>query len=243
MTTGAAIRQALAFLSPVVPPEGAPTSEALSWFPTVGIAIGGTEGALWRSARRRWPPLPAAALTVGADVALTGALHLDGLADTVDGLFAHVPSKDRRSIMADPSIGTFGAVALCLAIVGRTAALSALDTSPLLLAALACGSRSAMAVAIGFLPYAQETGLASVFASSDGRRRGRRAGLAGFGVALALGALAARRRGVLAIGSGTLAAGGVLVVGQRRLGGYTGDVLGAAGTAFEVAGLLAAAGC
>jgi adenosylcobinamide-GDP ribazoletransferase len=243
MTAGAAIRQALAFLSPVVPPGGAPTPEALSWFPAAGIAIGGTEGALWRSARRRWPPLPAAALIVGADVALTGALHLDGLADTVDGLFAHQRSKDRRSIMADPNIGTFGAAALGLAIVGRTAALSAVDASPLLLAALACGSRSVMAAAIGFLPYALEAGLVSAFASPDGRSRGRRAGLVGLGIALALGALAARRRGVLAVGSGALAAGAVLVVGQQRLGGYTGDVLGAAGTTFEVVGLLAAARC
>ncbi len=240
MSPGAALRGAFAFLTPVFPPRPA-TPEAVGWFPVVGAAIGAVEGLLWRSVRRRWPPLPAAGLIVGADVALTGALHLDGLADSADGLFAHVLSKDRLAVMTAPDLGAFGATALGLALLGRTAALSALDASPPLLAALACGSRSVMALAIGCLPYARETGLVSAFCSTDGRRRARRAGLAGLAAALGLGALAAGGRGAVSVGSGSLAASAVLVLARRRLGGYTGDVLGAAGTVFEITGLLTAA--
>lgn len=238
--TRTALQEAVAFLTALPAPRSAPTPEALAWFPAAGAAIGAAEGALWRLARRLLPDLPAAVLAVLADAVITGGLHLDGLADAADGLFAHAPSKDRLDIMSAPDIGAFGTVALGLALIGRSAALASLEPSPLLLAALACGSRSAMATSIGCLPYARAAGLASAFAGPGGRRRALRSGLGGLGLAAAMGALAAGRRGLLAVGSGAVAAGAVLLAAKKRVGGYTGDVLGAAGSAFEVAGLLAA---
>ncbi len=104
-------------------------------------------GLTWRRASRSFPPLLSAALSVAADCAVTGALHLDGLADTADGLLAHVPTKDRLEIMAEPGVGSFAAVALGMALLTRAAALAALEPSPLLLGALYCSSRSVMVVA------------------------------------------------------------------------------------------------
>lgn len=240
MTAGAA-REALAFLTPLARSKEGPSPDALTWFGGVGAAIGCAEGLIWRAARRFWPDLPAAVLVTSCDALLTGALHLDGLADSADGLLAHVATKDRLDIMSAPDLGTFGAVALGIALIGRVAALAAREPSPLLLAALAGGSRATMALAIGSFPYARSVGLASAFSSPEGQGRARRAGLTGIGGALVLGALADKRRGPLAVASGLLAATTVLLAARKQLGGYTGDVLGASGTAFEVVGLLVAA--
>jgi adenosylcobinamide-GDP ribazoletransferase len=213
--------------------------------------------------------LPAAAVIVGADVALTGALHLDGLADTADGLLAHVPTRDRLEIMAEPQVGTFAAVAVALALLGRAAALAALPPSPALLAAIYCSSRSVMVVASRALPYARPQGLAAAFLptpgdrlpagqdavrdappDSHGQARGASghgsdpallAGVAGLAGSLALSWLAGRRRGAAALVAGWGTAAVVLVAARRRLGGFTGDVLGAAGVVAETTSLLAAA--
>ena len=84
----------------------------MAYFPVVGASLGALIGLSWRTARRRLPPLPAAALVVATDALMTGGLHLDGLADTADGLCAHVPAKSRLEIMAEPQVGTFAVVAL-----------------------------------------------------------------------------------------------------------------------------------
>ena len=79
------MRRALAFLTPL---GGAavPDRRTLSWFPLAGGAIGVAVGGVWWGAERLWPPAVAAALTIAADLALTGLLHIDGLVDSADGL-------------------------------------------------------------------------------------------------------------------------------------------------------------
>jgi adenosylcobinamide-GDP ribazoletransferase len=207
--------------------------------------------------------LPAAAVAVAADAALTGALHLDGLADTADGLFAHAPSRGRLEIMAEPQVGTFGSVAVGLALLGKAAGLSAIEPSPRLLAALYCSSRSAMVLASRLPRYARDDGLASAFlpdrrppahhgsGAADERppsalQRFARdpafsAALAGLGAALVLGRRAGVPHGSAAVVGGWVGAVGVVALARRRLGGFTGDVLGAAGVAAETVGLLVAA--
>lgn len=241
MVTNDAAREALAFLTSLGRSKKGPSPDALTWFAAVGATIGGVEGLIWRAARRFWPNLPAAVLVTSCDAFLTGALHLDGLADSADGLLAHVATKDRLAIMSTPDLGTFGAVALGIALIGRVAALASREPSPLLLAALTGGARATMALAIGSLPYARSVGLASAFSSPEGREQARRAGLTGIVGAFVLGALADKRRGPLAVACGLLAATAVLLGARKQVGGYTGDVLGASGTAFEVVGLLVAA--
>jgi len=214
----------------------------MAYFPVVGASLGTLIGLSWRTARRRLPPLPGAALVVATDALMTGGLHLDGLADTADGLCAHVPAKGRLEIMADPQVGSFAVVALGVVLISRTAALATLEPSPALLAALYCSSRSVMVIGSRSLPYAREQGLATAFLPAPAHPDGALvAGLAGAGAALLLASLVAGRRGARAVVAGWVSGALVLVLARRRIGGFTGDVLGAAGVVCETAGLLTAA--
>ncbi len=240
--SSANLRAALGFLSALGKTATEPSPVTMAYFPLVGTALGSVVGLAWSVARRRFAPLLSAALVVATDAVLTGALHLDGVADTADGLLAHVPTKARLQIMSDPEVGTFGAVALVLTLVTRLAALSALEPSPALLGALYCSSRSVMVMGSRLLPYARQEGLASAFLpAGDGRDPALVAAVAGAGGALLLASSAAGRRGAAAVVAGWAASGLVLEASRRRLGGFTGDVLGAAGVAGETLGLVVAA--
>jgi adenosylcobinamide-GDP ribazoletransferase len=169
-------------------------------------------------------------------------LHLDGLADTADGLCAHVPAKSRLEIMAEPQVGTFAAIALGVVLISRTAALAVLEPSPTLLAALYCSSRSVMVIGTRAMPYARKDGLATAFLpKTGGPDAALVASLGGAGAALLLAALVAGRRGARAVVAGWVSGALVLVLARRRIGGFTGDVLGAAGVVCETAGLVVAA--
>jgi adenosylcobinamide-GDP ribazoletransferase len=234
---------AVAFLTPFGGRRAVqPTPATMSYFPVVGASLGTLVGLSWHAARRRLPPLPAAALVVATDALVTGGLHLDGLADTADGLCAHVPAKSRLEIMAEPQVGTFATVALGVVLISRTAALAALEPSPALLAALYCSSRSVMVIGSRSLPYARQEGLATAFLpGTAGSDDALIAGLGGAGAALLLAALAAGRRGARAVVAGWVSGALVLVLARRRIGGFTGDVLGAAGVVCETTGLIVAA--
>jgi len=231
------VREALAFLTPL---GGArpPTPAALRWFPVVGLALGLLLGALWWVAGQLWPPPVAAVLVVAADLGLTGMLHVDGLADAADGLLPPLPRSRRLEVMATPSVGAFGVAAVGLTLLARVAALAVLRPAPLLLAGLWCLSRTGMAATVDRVPYGRAGGLASAF-------RGRPVPLLVVAAAL-LASLAAASGWALPAGPVAVAsaAGGfaaVVWLGWRRVGGYTGDVLGAAGVVAETAGLLVAA--
>lgn len=230
------MRSAIAFLT-VLGRAHAPEPAALRWFGPVGAVLGLLLGGVWWVAAELLPPLVAAGVVVGADLALTGMLHVDGLADSGDGLLAPMARRRRLEVMRLPDVGAFG-VAVVVVVLGlRWSALAALPVQPLLLVGLWAGARGTMCAAMATLPYARaEGGLASSFLD---RRPARTGALVATAVAaLALGALG--WVGVMALG-GLVAGGlGVLVLARRRLGGYTGDVLGAAGLVGETLGLVVA---
>lgn len=231
------MRAALAFLTSI---GGArtPSSTAFRWFPVVGAGLGLALGGLWWGADRLWPPAVAAALVVVADLGLTGALHLDGLVDSADGMLSHVPPERRLEVMATPDVGAFGLAAGASALLLRFAALAALRPAPLLLAGLWCGSRTAMALVALALPYARaEGGLADAFLGD----RAAPIGVAGLATAALLAGLWRVGPGLAAVAALAVAAAAVAALGRRRLGGFTGDVLGACGLVGETAGLLVAA--
>ncbi|MEN3314310.1 MAG: adenosylcobinamide-GDP ribazoletransferase [Acidimicrobiaceae bacterium] len=233
---------AVAFLTPVGGGR-TPSPGALPWFPAVGASMGLALGGVWWASARVWPPPVAAAVVVVADLGLTGMLHLDGLIDAADGLLPHLERGRRLDVMADPRAGAFGVGAAAAVLLVRWSALSVLAPDPLLLAGLWCASRTAMAVAARALPYARPTGgLASAFLAPH-RSGGATAVLAvgGLVVSLALAGVAAGPAGVVAVGGLTAAAVAVAAVAKRRLGGFTGDVLGAAGLVGETVGLAMAA--
>jgi adenosylcobinamide-GDP ribazoletransferase len=241
------MRRALSFLTPFGGPAD-PAPSALAWFPAVGALIGLAVGGIWWAARRGWAPPAAAAIAVIADAALTGLLHLDGLADAADGLLPPLTRARRLEVMADPRLGAFGAAGLAIVLLARFGAFASMLPSPLAVAGLWSGSRTAMAVTARAVPYARPGGLASAFlpAPAAGARPGRAArlagpallGLAGGLLALALAFADCGALGVAAVGAEAAGAAAVVFLARRRLGGFTGDVLGAAAVVGETAGLL-----
>lgn len=222
----------------------APDARTLSWFPLVGVAVGAVVGASWWVAGRLWPAAVAAVIAVAVDAAVTGCLHLDGLADAADGLLPPVSRGRRFEIMADPRVGAFGAVALALVLALRIVALTATVARPLVVVGLWCGSRTIMAVVARSLPSAHaDGGTAAAFVGPPGAARASmtaRYGVAAYGMSAAtlLAVLGIGVRGVVVVASEALAALAVVWFAQRRLGGYTGDVLGASGVLGETIGLL-----
>jgi len=232
------MRRAVSFLTPFGGAT-APSPGAVAWFPVVGVGLGLVLGGVWEAGSRVWPAAVAAAVVVAADLALTGLLHLDGLADAADGLLPPLDRARRLEVMADPSTGAFGVGTVAAVLLLRWVALAAMAPSVLLVAGLWCGSRTVMAATMRMVPYARAGGgLAAAFLG----RGGWAPVAAGMVAATLLAATGSGVAGVAAIGGGVAAAAGVVALAQRRLGGFTGDVLGAAGMVGETAGLLVAAG-
>lgn len=232
---------AIAFLTPL--PVGAgrrPTGRTLLWFPLVGAMLGGVLGLVWKALDRViGQGLLVAILVVAADLALTGALHFDGLVDSADGLLAPVERSRRLAIMAGAEIGAFGMAAGLVALLLRFACFVQLAPRPLLLIGLWCASRTVMACVAAALPYARlDGGVASVFLEE--MPEALIIGVPGALLAV-VAAAGAGIRGPLAVATGLVAALGVALIARRRIGGFTGDVLGACGFVCETVGLVVAA--
>jgi adenosylcobinamide-GDP ribazoletransferase len=235
------MRRALGFLT-VLGGASTPTGTTLTWFPLAGALVGLVLGTIWWLAARAWPAGVAATIVVVADLAITGLLHVDGLADSADGLIAPMSRERRLAVMADPATGAFGVAAEAAVLLMRVVSLSALAASPLLLAAIWCASRTGMAVVARTLPYARDEGLASDFLGGPALP----VALIGTALSVLLAFVGGGRlphRWVGLVGVVAVATGVALVAGlaKRRLGGFTGDVLGAAGVVGETLGLLAMA--
>jgi len=229
------MRRALAFLTPLFG-ASEPRPETLTWFPFAGAALGLVLGVVWWGAERVWPAAVAAAIVVAADLALTGLLHVDGLADSADGLLPHLDRARRLEVMTTPDVGAFGVATVGAVLLLRWAALATMAPSPLLLGGVWCASRTAMAVTARTVPYARPGGLASSFLGG----RALATAIVGGAVAVAL-AFGPGVPGLVAVGAVVVGAAGVVVLARRRVGGFTGDVLGASGMVGETAGLVVAA--
>jgi len=232
---------AIAFLTPL--PVGAgrrPNGRTLLWFPLVGAMLGGVLGLVWKALDQViGQGLLVATLVVAADLALTGALHFDGLVDSADGLFAPVERSRRLAIMAGPEIGAFGLATGVVALLLRFACFVQLAPRPLLLIGLWCASRTVMACVAAALPYARlDGGVASAFLEE--MPEALIIGVPGALLAV-VAAAGAGIRGPLAVAAGLVAALGVALIARRRIGGFTGDVLGACGFVCETVGLVVAA--
>jgi adenosylcobinamide-GDP ribazoletransferase len=235
------VRAAVAFLT-AIGGSTPPTERAFLWFPTVGAVVGAVLGAAWWGAGEAWAPAQAAVIVVIADLAVTGMLHVDGLADSADGLLPPLGSRERRlEVMADPATGAFGVAAVVAVLLARVVALSGLAPHALLLAGIWCASRTAMAVVAMTVPYARDHGLATAFLGPNPAARRTPVLLMG---AVAAGALVAAGNDapLVATAAALVAllavAVALAVLARRRLGGFTGDVLGAIGIVGETVALL-----
>lgn len=213
---------------------------AVRYFPLVGLGIGAVLALVYGAAALVLPPIVAALLAVAAGVRLTGALHEDGLADMADGLGGGATRDRALEIMRDSRIGSYGAVTLVLVLALKVTALAGLGPAAGAVALVGAQglSRLATLAVIARLPYARREGKAAFAAAAPGP--------GGWPVALAAGAVAA---GVLMLGTGfraalTAVAAAALVtlwlgaMMRRRLGGQTGDTLGAVQQLSEIAILL-----
>lgn len=224
-----------ALLSRLPVPAHRPTGAASAWaWPLVGAAVGFWAAvvagmALWLGLT----PGVVAVLVLATLALLTGAMHEDGLSDTADGFFGGWTQARRLEIMRDSRVGTYGVLALLLVTLARWSALTVLLTHGGYFAALmAAGalSRVPMGLIMALLPNARGEGLSHAMGQPAPP-----VAMAGLGMGLVVALLVA---GWIALPLALAA----LVVGillsasaLRRIGGQTGDVLGAAQQLAEVA--------
>ncbi|MCU4119204.1 adenosylcobinamide-GDP ribazoletransferase [Variovorax sp. N23] len=216
-------------------------------FPAVGWVVGAIGALALAGALALWPPLVAAVLCTVVTVLVTGAFHEDGLADVADGLGGASTRERALEIMKDSRIGAFGAIAVVLALGLKFALLAALAGQG---AFVVCAALLAAHVLSRLAPLAVMR--ASPYVGGEGGKSKPMAdAVSGASVAVAVGwslpaaALLVVVGGVVNGVAALLAAAGVAVfmvrLLRRRLGGFTGDGLGATQQLSELAIYLALA--
>ncbi|MEM6637948.1 MAG: adenosylcobinamide-GDP ribazoletransferase [Pseudomonadota bacterium] len=205
-------------------------------YPLVGLLVGGLAGAAGQFALGAGvTPSVAAVVVLGVAVAVTGALHEDGLADTADGFWGGWSRERRLEIMRDSRIGTFGVLALVLCTLGRWAALVALiDTGTQMIAVAAATSgisRVPMVILMGWLPMARNDGLAVSTGATDPATGVAATVLGSIFFMMCIGTPPFLGAALVCIFCGI----GVGWIALRKIGGQTGDVLGASQQICEFA--------
>jgi adenosylcobinamide-GDP ribazoletransferase len=239
--TAADILSALALLTRLPMPAHAPRGAASAWaWPLAGLVVGGLAASVAGAALAAGlSPALAAGLALAMQAMITGAMHEDGLADCADGFWGGWTRDRRLEIMKDSHIGSYGVLALILITGLRWLALAQVLAAGaqglMVLAAIAALSRAPMAVLATALPNARGTGLSH----SVGRPGPRAAALAS-GLAAAITLLACGPFGAGLLAAALLAATGTALIARAKIGGQTGDVLGATQQVTEAAALIAA---
>jgi adenosylcobinamide-GDP ribazoletransferase len=223
------------------PPEDGAVAASCWAFPLVGAGVGFIAGIVFFAAGLAGlGALPAALLAVLAGAAATGALHEDGLADTVDGFGGGRDAAAKLAIMRDSRVGAYGVAALIFSIGLRVAALDAIGDpihAGLALVGAHAASRGFLGLAMWRLPPARGDGL-----GATAGRPGRGGALTGvlLGAAIAVCCLGPTR-GIIALVLAEIATVSMAVLARRQIGGYTGDTLGAIQQIGEIVMLLVAA--
>lgn len=211
-----------------------PSSWSVAWFAVIGTVIGwlmlAAHGLMWA----RVPLAVEAALLLVGLVVMSGALHLDGLADTCDALYAGDSKEEALRIMKDPHIGTMGVVGIGLVLLVKWASLWALaahrDPMGLLLIP-ACG-RAAMALTMASLPYVgSSSGVATPFLTGSLKTP---AAVTIFWMVMLTVAILQWQAIWFLVAMGLILAGSFWML-RKRLGGFTGDAAGAVGEIIETA--------
>jgi adenosylcobinamide-GDP ribazoletransferase len=222
--------------------SAAALNRSARYFPAVGLLVGGIGALVYLAALQLWPPSVAVLLSMAATIYATGAFHEDGLADTVDGLGGGWDKLRILEIMKDSRVGSYGVIAMGLALLGKFALLSAMDATLLPFALLAghAASRFCSTALLASMDYVREDLLAKAKPLATRLTAGEMlVALAFVLVSLAFLPISKAAIGcVLAI----LATLWLAAKFRRWLGGYTGDCLGATQQVSEIAfylGLLA----
>jgi len=233
------LRAAVSFLTvlPVANADGSPGERlGRAYFPAIGALIGFSAGVAYVVSAGLTAPLLGAAVAVAVLAVMTGALHLDGLADSIDGLMAHGDAARRLEVMRDPRLGSYGVTAIAVVLLLDVAAIASMSPLRALAGLVIAGALSRLATLgiIAFVPYVRQAGLG--VAAWDERRRG---------LDLAVGAASAGvvclldwKRALIALPLVALVGVTLAVLARRRVGGATGDICGAAAELCQLAVLL-----
>lgn len=237
---------ALTFLTTFrLPGRGEASAEELGrsliFFPLVGALIGLSLAGLKWALDLALPPAVTSVLLVGWLTIVSGGLHLDGLADTCDGIGGQKSREARLEVMRDSRVGGFGVIGVSLVLIAKFAALSVIPSIlPLILVPVI--SRWAMVYAILAYPYARPLGLGKAFKEQARWRDFAAATVISLAIAMLItgwGKGWHSYLGGLAIMAGVwvIIAGAAAYLG-RKLGGLTGDTYGAINEIGEVAALI-----
>ena len=218
--------------APGVAADQGELGRAALWFPLVGALAGALAGGVRVLAQPLLGALPSTAIALAVLIAITGALHQDGLADSADGLGARGGAQRRLDAMRDSAIGAFGVLALVWWGLLMLTTLGSLSDTHALRALIAAGALSRWAALLhaARTPPARADGLGAAF-QVDGVRLTVASVLA---VAIAEAA-AGVGAGLIALAAAVLIAAISVVWARRSLGGRTGDTLGATIALSELA--------
>ncbi len=209
------------------------------FFPVVGALVGGALLGAYLLLALLLPPVVARMVTLLIWIMLAGAFHLDGLADTVDGLYGGKDREDALRIMKDPHVGAMGVIAIVSTLLVKAAALASLpeDVFRGAIVVTPVLGHAAMVLALA-LPYARPAGLGKAFAEHRSTLDVPFASVATLGAAFGLFKFA----GLAALGVGLLCATVLVGMAWRKIRGVTGDVCGAVNELTETAALVSLTG-
>ncbi len=208
---------------------------SLPYFPVVGVVAGGAAALLGWCLWQLLPPVVAAVVMVLFLLAVSGGFHLDGLADCADGFFSARPRERMLEIMRDSHVGAMGVIALIMILLLKITALASLERHDALVALflMPLAGRCLMVVVMALLPYVRQEGIATLFYKDE--------------KALPYWALWAAglyycglwyTAGIRGVGVGVfscLAIACFIILCKAKIGGATGDVLGASCELAETA--------
>ncbi|MBA1334879.1 MAG: Cobalamin synthase [Firmicutes bacterium] len=209
--------------------EDSDFQKGMKLFPIVGAVIGLI---LWASYRMlsAFDTLVAAVAAVLLETVITGGLHQDGLGDTFDGLFSNKNGDEMIAVMKDSRLGTHGVLAITGVLLLKVSLIRAIN-NPVAVLAMPVLSRLSMVLGASFSKNAREDGLGSLFIKGVGWKDALFSGaLTGMILYYLTGALCT----VISIAAATAAVLGYIRLFDRKIGGMTGDTLGAVGEICSV---------
>jgi len=202
-------------------------TRTVAWFPLagalIGAAVGGVAAGMWQLTT----PLVAATFAVAVGLLITGAFHEDGLGDIADAFGGGWTVERRLEILKDSRHGTYGVAAICTSIVLRMVALGAVAGPAAMFASAVAAHTMGRVAAVGLagsMRLATDTGLGADYGRSTTRLRA----VVGCTSGLAVTVLAVGWWAAPLLAAAVVAAGAVGLLARRKIGGISGDVLGAA---------------
>jgi adenosylcobinamide-GDP ribazoletransferase len=207
-------------------------ARSVPWFPVIGLLLGAIAAAVAWSLSFVAPPMVTATAIVVVLLSFSGCLHVDGLADTADGLLSSRPRERILEIMKDSHTGAMGVIAIVCVILLKFASLASLPADQLWPAVLLMplAGRCMIVVNMALLPCARPNGLANIFY----RRPTRLAAIWAVAVLAAVAWYVLGSRGLIVCAACMVITLAFSAYVYRKIGGATGDTFGAVCEIIEI---------